>query len=263
MWIKDVKPDDKSVAYEDVNEGDIFYLHWPNISDKQIESFGVNELILLKQYRQITHVVMPISSEIKKNNDLIYGKKYPKCREVRCIKRTLVSVSDLFGKESEDRGSGRRIQVSLHLSDSEFNDWQNKAIDILQLDKAVDLSSDNQWNEYSKEEFAEGRQYYKYHNIRERNRTVINEKKRSFKYKHDDKLFCEICEFCYERYGEIGNDFIEVHHLLPLAEAKKETTTSVDDLICVCSNCHRMIHRLKPMKYNLDDLKAVIKLRNF
>jgi hypothetical protein len=53
---------------------------------------------------------------------------------------------------------------------------------------------------------------------------------------------CEACEMAFEeRYGEIGKDFIEVHHKTAIATGTRET--EVEDLALLCSNCHRMIHK--------------------
>lgn len=46
-------------------------------------------------------------------------------------------------------------------------------------------------------------------------------------------------------YGSIGTDFIEAHHLIPLAEAPKEgVSLSVADFAVLCPTCHRIIHKL-------------------
>lgn len=58
---------------------------------------------------------------------------------------------------------------------------------------------------------------------------------------------CAICGFDFEQiYGERGKGFIEVHHIKPLYENQDEVIINPqEDLICVCSNCHRMFHRKK------------------
>jgi len=73
-------------------------------------------------------------------------------------------------------------------------------------------------------------------------------------------LKCMACGFDFESvYGERGRNYIEVHHIVPLS--KKNGPAVVDpetDLICVCSNCHRMIHRSKDHVLSLDELKSLI-----
>lgn len=56
-------------------------------------------------------------------------------------------------------------------------------------------------------------------------------------------IACEVCSFNFaEIYGARGDGYIEVHHVTPLYVSGK-TTTSLDDLALLCSNCHRMCHR--------------------
>lgn len=55
-------------------------------------------------------------------------------------------------------------------------------------------------------------------------------------------LGCEICGFdFFQRYGEHGRGFAECHHIRPLSDGKRETL--IEDLVVLCANCHRMIHR--------------------
>ncbi len=62
-------------------------------------------------------------------------------------------------------------------------------------------------------------------------------------------LQCEVCSFNFkEKYGEIGADFCEVHHIIPLSEAEQVVETRLGDLAILCSNCHRMIHKTNPME---------------
>lgn len=46
-----------------------------------------------------------------------------------------------------------------------------------------------------------------------------------------------------EAYGEVGTDFIEEHHIVPLSEIGTQYTATVDDIAMVCANCHKMLHR--------------------
>ncbi len=72
--------------------------------------------------------------------------------------------------------------------------------------------------------------------------------------------FCNICGFDFEKtYGEIGKAFIEVHHIRPLASLDEEVVIDPQtDLICVCSNCHRMLHRFTDYMVAVDELKRRI-----
>lgn len=49
-----------------------------------------------------------------------------------------------------------------------------------------------------------------------------------------------------ETYGAIGKNYIEVHHIKPLFSLEEEQVVNpATDLICICANCHRMLHRSK------------------
>ena len=73
-------------------------------------------------------------------------------------------------------------------------------------------------------------------------------------------LFCYICHFNFEEtYGELGKDYIEVHHLKPLYSKDEEIQVNPQtDLICVCSNCHRMLHRKKDEVLTPYELKSLL-----
>lgn len=59
-------------------------------------------------------------------------------------------------------------------------------------------------------------------------------------------LACEVCGFDFHAaYGDVGEGYIEVHHIVPL-HASGPVVTRLDDLALLCSNCHRMVHRSRP-----------------
>lgn len=85
------------------------------------------------------------------------------------------------------------------------------------------------------------------HLRRERNAAIVKTKKASA-LKATGKLSCEVCGFYFkEFYGDPGEGFCEVHHLQPLSKADGKIKTELKDLAIICSNCHRIIHRLDPM----------------
>lgn len=70
---------------------------------------------------------------------------------------------------------------------------------------------------------------------------------------------CRVCGMDFKSvYGEIGEGFIHVHHLKPLATIRKEYELNpVKDLAPVCPNCHAMLHRAAPA-LSIIELKAKI-----
>ncbi len=96
---------------------------------------------------------------------------------------------------------------------------------------------------------------------RSRDCTIVKDKKEESGYT------CECCGFNFcETYGKLGKEYIECHHIKPLADySKKGEKTEWGDLAVLCANCHRMIHRLlrnktyKDYSLSMDDLRDVMK----
>lgn len=67
---------------------------------------------------------------------------------------------------------------------------------------------------------------------------------------------CAVCDFDFgEYYGEHGEGFVEIHHLVPIAKGSRNT--SLEDVRPVCSNCHRMLHRGNEL-LGIEQLKQII-----
>jgi 5-methylcytosine-specific restriction enzyme A len=69
---------------------------------------------------------------------------------------------------------------------------------------------------------------------------------------------CEVCGLNFEsRHGEIGKDFIEIRHLVPISELQGLMVSSHPerDYAALCSNCHSMIHRMKAV-HDIEALRA-------
>lgn len=61
-------------------------------------------------------------------------------------------------------------------------------------------------------------------------------------------LDCAVCGLNFEqRYGELGREFIHVHHRRPISDVGHEYVLDpVQDLVPLCPNCHAMVHRQTP-----------------
>lgn len=73
---------------------------------------------------------------------------------------------------------------------------------------------------------------------------------------------CQICGIDFEKvYGEVGKDFIHVHHVefISSFDGIEHEINPCDELIPVCPNCHAMLHRKLNGKYlTPDELKNII-----
>lgn len=105
----------------------------------------------------------------------------------------------------------------------------------------------------------DGKVIKRYVTTYERKASIRNEFIKYYKKTHNN-LSCEACGFDFQKYyGSIGKDFIEVHHNKPLSSTKKETPINIKtDLNCLCSNCHKMIHRQKNSILTVKQLKMQI-----
>lgn len=73
-------------------------------------------------------------------------------------------------------------------------------------------------------------------------------------------LRCKVCGFSFsDFYGARGEGFIEIHHIKPLGAIKKrEAVNPITDLLPVCANCHRMIHRRIEDVLSIEELQQSI-----
>lgn len=136
-----------------------------------------------------------------------------------------------------------------------------KGIDEFEVERILESSGDafSYFPTLEEQEFPEGRIKYVTHQRLERNKKLIDLAKQKFIEKNGS-LHCEVCGFNFEtKYGEIGEDYIEAHHSLPISEMKENHKTKVEELVMVCANCHRMLHRRRPW-LNKDELSLLIKL---
>jgi 5-methylcytosine-specific restriction protein A len=78
-----------------------------------------------------------------------------------------------------------------------------------------------------------------------------------------DGYRCHVCKMSFaESYGEeIGAAFAEAHHLKPLGKQPAKVITKPEDLITVCANCHRMLHRMAGKPDDVERLIAIVRSR--
>jgi 5-methylcytosine-specific restriction protein A len=73
---------------------------------------------------------------------------------------------------------------------------------------------------------------------------------------------CTVCDFNFEKaYGEVGQGYIEVHHLTPISQTKAAYDINpIKDMRPICANCHAMIHQKNP-PYAIGEIKEMINNR--
>lgn len=80
--------------------------------------------------------------------------------------------------------------------------------------------------------------------------------------KQRDRFSCRVCDLRFiDRYGELGRGFAEAHHIEALKNLNDRVVTRVDDLITVCANCHRMLHRMEGLRQDWKTLRRQVRAR--
>ncbi|MCU1489037.1 MAG: hypothetical protein JWM85_442, partial [Acidimicrobiaceae bacterium] len=71
---------------------------------------------------------------------------------------------------------------------------------------------------------------------------------------------CNVCDLDFEaQYGDIGKDFIHVHHLKELSTVGPGYAVDpLEDLRPVCPNCHAMLHKRRPA-FTPEELRQMLR----
>ncbi|MFH5877438.1 HNH endonuclease [Arthrobacter sp. NA-172] len=71
---------------------------------------------------------------------------------------------------------------------------------------------------------------------------------------------CAVCGFSFEvTYGDIGKDFIHVHHVVPVSQlGSGYRLDPVSDLVPLCANCHAMAHQHAGTPRTVAELRVAI-----
>jgi 5-methylcytosine-specific restriction protein A len=71
---------------------------------------------------------------------------------------------------------------------------------------------------------------------------------------------CAACGFSFEAtYGDIGKDFIHVHHVVPVSQLGNDYQLDpLTDLVPLCANCHAMVHQGVGIPRSIVELRQII-----
>lgn len=253
----------KSISkFKVLSKGDIFFFLVKNKryvkEERKVYGYGIFE-------RYEVNTLEEAWEKYKKNNGMnsftelskvmyeIYGtvsKPSIGCIILRNVKifDNPIQLSNLGISFDNSIVSGKSIteEETLKLID-EINKVNDE---LFEFETNLSIESDPQ-----NELFPEGNKMLRLHLSAERNSKLIERAKELFIIKHG-RLFCEACGFDFEAfYGELGKDYIEGHHIIPVSQIKGQGTR-VKDIVMLCSNCHSMIHRKRPW-LGLNELKML------
>lgn len=163
----------------------------------------------------------------RKSADFMTNHKSYHGKATRCGKLTLLMIDAFTDREAEMLQAARAIEEGMGSGELQRISSQPDELDD------------------SGRTAIEGRLLVRRALVRERDPRL-----RALKIKQVQRsqrgLSCEVCDFDFARtYGSLGQDYIEVHHVTPL-HMSGSRKTRLDDLACLCANCHRMCHRSRP-----------------
>jgi 5-methylcytosine-specific restriction enzyme A len=231
----------------------------PNpLSNKRPPNWEREELILAldlyfklssNQFEETNPSVIELSRLLNKIADLIDLEKSEKFRNPAGVASKLHNFSHL------ETGKGRsHVGTNDRKIWGEFSNNQEKLhIEADKIRLGIEEEAKDQFHaqpsrsilDSDAADFPEGRIRYFMHKRRERNSKNIKKFKSDAEKK--GKLFCEACGFdFYCTYGDVGKGFIECHHLKPLSEYEPNENTAKENLVLICSNCHKIVHKYRP-----------------
>ena len=195
----------------------------------------------------------PAIQELSETLNLLSAAERLDSERYRNINGTYMKLMNLQYRDPSRDGRGLKGGGLLEAEVwQEFGTARNKLVRVAALIRAAIAKGSPVAKELNEvgpvdelEEAMEGGILTKLHRIRERNQKIVRAKKNRA-LATTGTLECEVCTFdFFARYGELGREYIECHHVQPLAELQVEAVTKLADLALVCANCHRMIHRRK------------------
>jgi 5-methylcytosine-specific restriction protein A len=165
-------------------------------------------------------------------------------RNANSVRRKL---GDFGAPDPDYLGASTRGGERVHLVWDQFaDDPEALAVAVERLTATANGDAPTLPPEDDEGEAVEGRILFRQHRVRERDPGLVRTRKAAMIKAHG-RLACEVCDLDFgERYGDLGTGFIEAHHTVSLAIGSIRVTRAAD-LALVCPNCHRMIHRARPM----------------
>jgi 5-methylcytosine-specific restriction protein A len=166
-------------------------------------------------------------------------------------------ASKFYSRESlpDDKELVGDVRKMLKIYFSLFEEVSLKEDADSDLFKEVSFNNEAEKHEVEREWFEDPTKY-RLHRVTERNQTL------SRKVKQLQGCICKACGFDFEsRYGKIGKGYIEAHHNVPISNLSgtKIKLDPLKDFTVLCSNCHSMIHRIKPTP-TLEEFRQNLKM---
>lgn len=196
----------------------------------------------------LTAIMRPTGTDaeiLKGRNDTYFSQKVRNLKSHNTLVNKDLAINYLDGFKITDKG---RDYIEMHKETIQY--LLSEEFNYNDIKEAIDVVSKNERGSIiSLEEIiSEGRIITKSSQVRERSSRL-----REIAIEHFSKNNTIHCDCCgvdfYDFYGkEYGKNCIEIHHIKPIFLYKEDTFDQTVDkalknLIPVCPNCHRIIHK--------------------
>ena len=233
----------KSIAYDRLSS----YYHWYYLPSLNI--FAPSKFIGYKNMTLFSYKGDGSGTDTQKALSPFFKKLDKNSNEYKGL---LIELEQFFG--NMEKTISKKVTEGtggIYIPKIEYNDKLILNQDLLnQITK--DLNSNEEENDTT---FTEGG------NKKER-LVSYYERKPSLRIKAIEihGFTCKVCGFNFEKYyGIHGANYIEVHHIKPISQLiDEEQIDPKHDLIVLCANCHRMVHRNKNNVLTTDELKTSV-----
>lgn len=187
---------------------------------------------------------MLIRKHVRHDFECIYDDKYS-IEELLSFSAKLKSDDEILAGDSG--------YISSKAIDAYIRFYANKlGVDLSSIQTPDNNPDDNPGTDDEERQMVEGRLTEAKILRRQRNRSA------RLKCLEDSGYTCYVCGFNFEKtYGNIGKNFLEVHHKKPLATYDDEHPIPQSELVALCSNCHSMVHRKREVM-DVDELKSIV-----
>ncbi len=196
--------------------------------------------------------------------DIFFGKPDGKKRTI-IDKFTNVPFEFTYSQNQSEKNNEHRLSSFL----TYFRLVKAQVGDVLHFEKVIEIKNGRKKSKYFmsitnndfyfENEDAENEKLYE----GAKKIVIVNKYERSKQARkiclEEHGYVCKVCdELLSDKYGELGNEYIHVHHLKKIADIGIEYQINpIDDLAPICPNCHSMVHRRNPM-LSLEELKTII-----
>lgn len=189
-----------------------------------------------------------IREHVRQDFDCIYDDKYS-IEELLSFSAKLKSDDEIL--------AGYSGYISSKAIEAYIRFYANKiGIDLSSIQMPDNNPGEDPGTDEEERQMVEGRLTEAKILRRQRNRAARQ------KCLEDSGYTCYVCGFNFEKaYGEIGKNFLEVHHTKPLATYDDEHPIPQSELCALCSNCHSMVHRKREVM-DVDELKRLFESNN-